>query len=273
MKTGGSAEENKRRNLERYGSRISRFRRRAGMTADELAGALGLSVSSVRNWECGLTRPDPEALYRMFSILDVEPNEFYGIQSAGNRLTPEERRLVEDYRALDEAGREDAGAILAAMAEGTSRRRLRTALDRMTAVPDWGRYASAGDGAEWPERPEREDVLLYAGGAAAAADEVITITGRSMEPQLHSGERVLVAHCTDLRNGDIGIFYVPGLGGVVKQKAYDRLHSLNPEYDDIFPQEEGAVVIGRVIGAVSPEMIPTKEDAELYREALREQGK
>lgn len=51
-----------------------------------------------------------------------------------------------------------------------------------------------------------------------------------MEPQFHDGDRVLVEHCVDLRNGDIGIFYVPGMGGVIKQKAYDRLHSINPDY-------------------------------------------
>jgi phage repressor protein C with HTH and peptisase S24 domain len=77
-----------------------------------------------------------------------------------------------------------------------------------------------------------------------------------------------VEHCVDLRNGDIGIFYVPGMGGVIKQKAYDRLHSINPDFDDIFPYEEGAAVIGRVLGKIEKEMIPSMEEQSLYQEAL-----
>lgn len=81
------------------------------------------------------------------------------------------------------------------------------------------------------------------------------------------GDKVLVEHCTDLRNGDIGIFYVPGMGGVIKQKAWDRLHSINPDYDDIFPYEEGAQVIGRVLCTITSDMVPSKEETALYQEA------
>ena len=262
-------EEIKRRNLSRYGSRIKAFRLRAGMTADQLAGALGISKSSVRNWECGLTRPDPEFLYRMFSLLDVEPNEFFGIRGVGSLLTAGERSLLDAYRALDPAGREDAEALLESLLSRARRRKLVSALERMSGVTDWGRYAAAGDGADWPEFPEGETVILYASPMVARADEIITVTGRSMEPQFHDGDRVLVEHCSELRNGDTGIFHVPGLGGVIKQKAYDRLHSVNPDFDDIFPCEDGASVVGRVLGRVEPGMIPEPTDRALYLEALR----
>ena len=90
-----------------------------------------------------------------------------------------------------------------------------------------------------------------------------------MEPQYHDNDRVLVEHCTELKNGDIGIFYVHGMGGVIKQKAYDRLHSINPDYDDIFPYEEGATVIGRVLGRIEEDMIPSYEEQSLYLEAVK----
>ena len=69
-------EEIKARNLETYGNQIRKYRKKAGLAVEELADILQISKISVRNWECGLTRPDPEFLYRMFSILDVEPFEF-----------------------------------------------------------------------------------------------------------------------------------------------------------------------------------------------------
>ena len=264
-----SPEEIKQRNLETYGSKIKTFRNRAGLTAEQLADALQISKSSIRNWECGLTRPDPEFLYRMFSILNVEPNEFFGFSGIGTLLTTSERDLVDNYRTLDDAGKEDVETFVEAMSKKAHKRKLLAAYDRMNGVEDWGRYAAAGDGTDWPEHPEKEEVILFDSPMVSRADEIITVTGKSMEPQFHDGDRVLVEHCVDLRNGDIGIFYVPGMGGVIKQKAYDRLHSINPDYDDIFPYEEGAVVVGRVLGKIDQDMIPSYEDQSHYLEALK----
>ena len=103
--------------------------------------------------------------------------------------------------------------------------------------------------------------------AVSAADEIITVCGQSMEPQFHNGDRVLVQYCSELSYGDIGIFYVPGMGGVIKQVAHDRLHSLNPDFDDIFPYEDGAKIIGRVLGKITADMIPDADDQALYLEA------
>ena len=263
-------EQVKQRNLDSYGSKIKAFRKRAGLTAEELAERLRLSKSSVRNWECGLTRPDPEFLYRMFSILDVEPNEFFGIKGIGSILTPAEQQLVNDYRTLDDAGKEDAETFLKAMSEKAYRRKLLAAYDRMNVVEDFGRYASAGKGEDWPDYPEVEETILYNSPIVSRSDEIITISGQSMEPQFHDGDKVLVMHCTELRNGDIGIFYVPGMGGVIKQKAYDRLHSINPDYDDIFPYEEGARIIGKVLGKIEEDMLPGYEEQKLFLEAVEE---
>ena len=263
-----SPEEIKQRNLETYGSKIKNFRNRAGMTAEQLADALQISKSSVRNWECGLTRPDPEFLYRMFTILNVEPNEFFGLTGIGTLLTTEERDLVDYYRSLDKSGKEDLLTFAEAMNKKAHKRKLLAAYDRMNGVEDWGRYAAAGDGTDWPEFPEKEEIILFDSPMVSRADEIIAVTGKSMEPQFHDGDRVLVEHCVDLRNGDIGIFYVPGMGGVIKQKAYDRLHSINPDYDDIFPYEDGAQIVGRVLGKIDKEMIPSMEEQTLYLEAI-----
>lgn len=276
MKTKGAAgaerlapEEIKQRNLAAYGRKIRQFRVRAGLSADALAAALGISRSSVRNWECGLTRPDPEFLCRMFRILDVEPNEFFGLSGVGSALTAGERRLLGDYRSLGSDGKEDLEAIAAGMAGRAWQRKLAAARARMRPVKDLGRCAAAGDGADWPEYPEAEEVLLYSTPETARADEIITVSGRSMEPMFHDRDRVLVEYRADLRNGDIGIFHVPGLGGVIKQKCHDRLHSLNPDYDDIFPYEEGARAVGRVLGIVGTDLVPPREDQALYAEAVR----
>ena len=259
----------RQRNLETYGEKVKKFRLKAGMTVDQLADILQITKSSVRNWECGVARPDPEYLYRMFTILNVEPNEFFGISGIGTLLTTNERNLVDYYRSLDDAGKEDLETIAQTMSAKAYHRKLKSGYDRMNDLETMNRVVAAGDGAEWEDHPEREKVILYDSPEVRQADEIFIVNGDSMEPQYHSGDHVLVEYCDadELRNGDIGIFYVPGYGGLIKQKAYDRLHSLNPDFDDIHPYEDGAQVVGRVLGRITKDMIPSPEEQALYEEA------
>lgn len=264
-------EEIKARNIELFGSKIRSLREKAGLSSAGLAKALNISRSSVQNWECGLTRPDPGLLYRMFFILDAEPNDFFGIKGVGGLLSDRERSLISDYRSLDERGRQDLEMFAKTMSEKAHERSIAEVLETLTFTPSFGRFAAAGtSGTEWPDHPEREDVILFKSPAVSRADEIITVSGESMEPQFHDGDRVLVEYCADLKNGDIGIFYVRGTGGVIKQKAYDRLHSLNPEHDDIFPYEEGAELIGRVLSKIDESMIPPRDRQLLFMEAVEE---
>ena len=267
-------EEVKARNYETYGSKVKFFRNRAGLSADQLADILQISKSSIRNWECGLTRPDPEYLYQMFTIFDVEPNEFFGIKGIGTILTEQEKGLLTNYRRLDKRGQRDLSAYASTMADRIHLQKLNKIYYGIAPVSDYNREAAAGSsGTDWEDFPEKEQVLLYCSPAVRNADEIITVSGDSMEPQFHDGDKVLVKYCTELRNGDIGIYFVHGVGGVIKQKAYDRLHSLNPDYDDIFPYEEGAKLVGRVVGKITKDMIPSREEQTLYIDAEEEREK
>ena len=261
-------QEIKKRNIELYGSKVKKYRKRAGLTAQQLADILQITRSSVQNWECGITRPDPEFLFRMFSILNVEPNEFFGIGGIGTILTDEERELLDNYRSLDSIGKQHLEAIAETLSEQAHSVLMKNAYDSMTLISNYGRLAAAGSGAEWEDYPEEDKVLLLNNYAVSQADEIITVSGESMEPQFHNGDLVLVEYCDEIRNGDIGIFFASGYGAVIKQVAYDRLHSLNKEYDDIYPYEEGAKLIGRVLCKITPDMIPTPEQVNLYNEAV-----
>ena len=259
----------RQRNLETYGESVKKYRMKAGMTVDQLADILQISKSSVRNWECGVARPDPEYLYRMFTILDVEPNEFFGIGGIGTLLTTNERALLGHYRALDAAGKEDLESIAETMVSRSEVRRLKTIYDKINPVKDMGRVVAAGDGADWEDYPEEEAVLLYDSPMVSRADEVFKVNGDSMEPQFHDGDSVLVEYCESdaLCPGDIGVFMVPGHGGGIKQVACDRLHSLNPKFDDIVPDDDGARAVGRVLCRVTKDMVPTHEERMLYEDA------
>ena len=260
-------EVNKQRNLEGYGLKIKKYRKDLNMTAEDLAKALNIGVSSVRNWECGISRPDPEYLLQMFSILNVDPNEFFGIKGVGGSLSEDERTLLDGYRLLDDVHKEDVRSFVDTLNSKAHIRLLKRKYDQMNVIDFRERHAAAGSGSEWPDYTENEPVVLYENSAVALADEIFVVSGESMEPQFSDGDRVLVQYCEDVKIGDIGIFYAPGFGGLIKQRAYDRLHSLNPEFDDILPYEDGAKTIGKVLCKITPDMIPSKTDVALFNEA------
>lgn len=201
----------------------------------------------------------------------IEPNEFFGIQGIGTLLTTKERALIDDYRSLDRSGKEAVETFAEAMTQKAYARKLRRADRLQNSVENMERLFAAGDHVyEWDEHPDVSEVILYDSPLVSRADEVITVSGNSMEPQYYDGDKVLIEYCSEIRNGDIGCFHVPGIGGVIKQKAYDRLHSLNPNCDDIIVSEEGATVIGRALCVITKDMIPTAEEQKLFIEAQKE---
>jgi len=250
-----------------FGEVIRKYRSRSKYNQKDLAKLMGVNQNTICNWENDKNQPDAQALRRLCMLLDIPLYEFFGIEDRHSKISEREQRLLAFYRSLDIHGKEDLEIFAEAMSSNVHRRKLRTALEQMNYVVDHGRAAAAGDGTDWEDHPESEQCILFDSHVVSEADEIITVCGQSMEPKFYDGDRVLVQYCTDLSFGDIGIFYVPGMGGVIKQVAHDRLHSLNPNFDDIFPYEDGAKIIGRVLGKITADMIPDADNQALFLEA------
>lgn len=85
------------------GRRIRILRERACLTQEELAARIGVTPSSVGNYEREVSHPREEALYRLFDALQCEPNELFAdCYEDGSG----ESEHLEKYRALDSYGRE-----------------------------------------------------------------------------------------------------------------------------------------------------------------------
>ena len=85
------------------GRRIRMLRERACLTQEELAAKIGVTTSSVGNYEREVSHPREEALYRIFAALQCEPNELF---ADCYENTSGESGHIEKYRALDSYGRE-----------------------------------------------------------------------------------------------------------------------------------------------------------------------
>ncbi len=85
------------------GRRIRILRERACLTQEELAARIGVTTSSVGNYEREVSHPREDALYRLFDALHCEPNELFADCYQDNSG---ESGHIEKYRALDSYGRE-----------------------------------------------------------------------------------------------------------------------------------------------------------------------
>lgn len=65
-----------------FGDRIRDARKAAGLTQRQLSDRLGVSNTSISNWEKGLSRPDADMIQKLCHILHLEPNYFYGTEIA-----------------------------------------------------------------------------------------------------------------------------------------------------------------------------------------------
>ena len=76
-----------------FGEKIRNARKSLGLTQRQLAELLGISNTSISNWEKGLSRPDADMIQKLCDILRLQPNDIYGTKE-----TPDEnaRRPVSD---------------------------------------------------------------------------------------------------------------------------------------------------------------------------------
>lgn len=183
-----------------------------------------------------------------YLVSDKIDDENYG-QNSGFKINSSEIQYIQKYRALDEHGKriidfnlneEYERCMSIGEQEGTESK----IEINYSYIP-----ASAGSGSfladqnielrEYPDTPE-----------ARQADIVIPVDGDSMEPMFHDGDELYVRLQPAVEIGEIGIFEI-GDKGYVKEYAADRLISLNPDYDDIYPDEFSETrCIGKVIGKV-----------------------
>ena len=232
------------------GDKIKEYRLLRGMTQQDIADALGESSGRVvYNWEKGIGRPDCEKIARLCELLDVSADELIGCKSMIGRPTAVEWETLQKYRALDEHGKNVVDYLL----DSEYRRAMDAAKKpkrRMLKIDWYTLPASAGTGNLLEDNP-KEELLVPESDDAEQADFVISVSGDSMEPTFHDGDKVFVEKCDSVGIGEIGIFVVNG-DVYIKELGDQCLISHNEKYPPIRIGENDSVYCcGRVIGVVS----------------------
>ncbi len=248
-----------------YSEIIRRRRAALGMNQAELAARVGVSRNTVAGWETNHSRPDLDTLPALCDALGMTVAAFFGKE---RKKSAEEARVLKVFFSLEEGDRESILWQMEALRDRRAEQRLREAppLPRTVTLFVNELGAAAGFGAALGEA-QGERVVLLADRETERADEVITVCGNSMEPTYLDGEQVLVQHTKEIREGEIGIFLVDN-EGYIKEFRKDGLHSHNPEYRTMtFHEGQTVRCIGRVIGKLKAEQIPSREQLNRIAEA------
>lgn len=234
--------------MKSVGLRIKEARLAKNMRQDELAEHIGAkSAAAVSSWEVEKAKPDCITLLRICEVLEVSPDQLLGYKTEAPSLN--EWALIKKYRYIDEFGKKAVNSVLAAEYERVLVSEPRKPRQRKLSMDYYNYPASAGTG-NFLETELPEKIWVNETPEAEQADYVIPISGDSMEPTFHSGDRVFVAKDDALEEGDIGIFIVNG-DAYIKELGNKCLISHNKAYKPILLRSTDSVYCcGRVLGVV-----------------------
>ena len=230
------------------GSRIRAAREAKGLTQLQLAEKIGnISKNGLSLWENNKNRPDFDKLIKLCEILNVSADEILGLKIDSNRPTLEEVERNRKIRVLDEHGLEMVDFVVdKEYARVTAKAKKKA---RILKVDWYSVPASAGTGT-FLDSETPESILVYESSEAEEADFALSISGDSMEPEFHNGDKVFVKEQKTIEEGEIGIFVVNG-DAYIKQLGKKCLISLNSKYKPIVLHPDDSVYCcGKVLGLV-----------------------
>lgn len=270
-----------------YIDRIKLLKSEKKITNDKLAELTGIPLGTLSKIMAGIS--DSPKLSNIIAICDaLECTLDYIVSGTPENhnnytLTDSEIRLMEDYRRLDDHGRElvslvvdkeaermdsqslgdvrrPAGVIVNTKYKSASKNAVfagsvKDRNDSMYKQNGFGKRAvilyelpvSAGTGM-FLDGVGKNEIMIPDNAKTGDADYALRISGNSMEPKYHNGDILLVEDTDSVEVGEAGIFILDG-AGYFKIFGGDRLISLNPEYSDI-PLRDFAEVAccGKVVG-------------------------
>ena len=257
-----------------FGKRIENARLACGLSRPKLAERMGITLGGVSSWEYGRTRPDLNTLGRLCEVLHVSSDSLLGLPTAREDLSAEEKAFLQEYRRLPANEKHYIEGMVKMMneaADSGESAQKDTDVSRLKIIrlPLNPLSMCAGDGELLFDGGETEYIDLIDCDILAQCDELVKVSGSSMEPEFYDGDLALVKHASTLNEGEIGVFSVDG-EGMIKQYKKDGLYPLNKKYSVIHPDPFASFrCFGKVIGKVTEDMLPKRAQARSAGIALR----
>ena len=231
------------------GFRIKEARERLGLTQTELGKLVGVTGSSITNYENNTSHPKEPVLYKLIKVLNVDANYLFQdeVPLKKVRLTLDEENHINDYRKLDDRGKTAIDTLI--QLELNFCRNTTNNSEKIIPLYRYTHYnipVSAGTGE--PLDVSTAVMVDLEIEPPRGTSFILRISGNSMEPEYYDGDYIYVQKKKNIYNGDIGIFIYQG-SVYMKEYTPDGLKSLNPAYP-LIPGNEDIRCIGKVLGVV-----------------------
>ena len=258
-------------NRETYGEIIRANRIRMRLNQPQLAAMLGTTKNAVSNWESGFSRPDMNLVPGLCQALGISIPAFFGIRTELDALTPDQLGHIRSYVQLSPRDQSTVNALTEHLLSASETDRRVQCRSAFLSLFHNDNLAAAGLVNDLDDSVSGEYEYIRRDGLSERADEIITVTGDSMEPTFHDGDDLLIQHTETLEIGEIGIFVVNG-EGFVKEYRENGLYSHNSSAYPLrtFSPNDDVRIVGRVLGKVTDSQRPTKEEAAILDELILE---
>lgn len=261
--------------------RIKEAREKAGYSQKELAEIIGVAPNTFHGYESGKHDPKSDLLIKIANACHVTTDFLLGTSDSMSpaikiekapSLSDEAMKLATDYDDLDRHGKRMVRLVTdEEMARRDEEERqkqaaiLREQREEMEAAEEiappitlhqpYAQVAAAEGAGAFLLDDGFDEVLVEMNKYTKQADVILKVVGRSMEPVITDGDRVLVRQQPSVRIGEIGVFIVDGQG-YLKEYQADRLVSLNPDIDDVLVGDlQSAECYGKFIKVLNPDWV------------------
>lgn len=235
-----------------FNDRLKKLRIAKGLNMKQVAAGLNMKYTTYVGYEKNEREPNSEILMQLADFFNCSIDYLIGRTEAQEKHEPLKREVIsvkdkehiKKYNSLDPYGKEVVDSVLEIEFKRCNEPKEE---EKIIHLPKSVLKVSAGSG-NWLDEQQLESVSVLDTPQSRKANLVIEVDGDSMSPMYENGDNVLVNTKSDVAVGDIGIFIVDG-NGYIKKLGTDRLISVNPEYDDIFPAEYSDFrCVGKVLG-------------------------
>ena len=219
------------------GTKISEIRKSKKMKIETLSQKSGVPISTLKKILSGATKdPQIDTIKAIARALECTLEDFDDNSNLKN-YSAVEKKLIADYRKLDDHSKEVVQVVIRKELERNipSEPNYDNIIPiKKYQVPYYDMPVSAGTGNPLDEEyPEKVDLTEQ---PPKGTDFIVRVSGDSMEPTYHDGDKLFVKEQPSIEIGEIGIFVVDG-NAYVKELGVDRLISHNDKYSDIIINE------------------------------------
>lgn len=252
----------------RFGEVIKKYHKASGIKTKDLAELLHVTRGTILHWETDINRPSVEQIKALCEILKIPPHELFRVASPDSISDTHEENIINCYRKAGDVGRAIIEKTAVTVYEEEEKGRIEGLRKKYRPIPLEATAAAAGSGNPFFDAGE-EYRYVRTTGISKAADTIIRVSGRSMEPKYNDGDLVYVKFANSADDGR-DVICSTADGAVIKHKAGNKLVSLNPNLPFGEKSEDDYVKIeGVVLGIVDMDDIAGKEDSAALEEIYK----